>query len=89
MTRVPLEAVRWIDDHPFAATVSGPATDLDWEWRPIALGATDTDFAEVVSGLKPGDRVIAHSEGLPIIDLELPDAETKFDLALGGKASGR
>ena len=65
VTRVPLEAVRWIDDHPFAATVSGPPTDLDWEWRPIALGATDTDFAEVVSGLKPGDRVIAHSEGLP------------------------
>jgi HlyD family secretion protein len=89
VTRVPLEAVRWIDDHPFAATVSGPATDLDWQWRPIALGATDTDFAEVVSGLKPGDRVVAHSESLPAADLEVPDPETKFDLALGGRPPGR
>jgi HlyD family secretion protein len=89
VTRVPLEAVRWIDERPFAATVSGPEPDLDWQWRAIALGATDTDFAEVVSGLRPGDRVIAHSEGLPTTDLELPDAETKFDLALGGDASGR
>ena len=89
VTRVPLEAVRWIDDHPFAATVSGPATDLDWQWRPIALGATDTDFAEVVSGLKPGDRVIAHSETLPAADLDRSDPETKFDLALGGRPSGR
>ena len=65
VTRVPLEAVRWIDDRAFAATLGGPAPDLDWEWRPIALGATDTEFAEVVSGLKPGERVIAHSRGCP------------------------
>jgi HlyD family secretion protein len=89
VTRVPLEAVRWIDDRPFAATVSGPATDLDWQWRPIALGATDTGFAEVVSGLKPGDRVITHSESLPATDLDGPDPETKVDRALGGRLSSR
>ena len=89
VTRVPLEAVRWIDDRPFAATVSGAATDLDWHWRQIALGATDTDFAEVVSGLKPGDRVVAHSESLPTADVELPDPEIKVDLALRGRSSNR
>ena len=46
-------------------------TGEDWQWRPIALGVTDAEFAEVVSGLEPGDRVIAHSETLPETDLTL------------------
>jgi HlyD family secretion protein len=89
VTRVPLEAVRWIDDRPFAAALCDSSTDVDWEWRPIALGVTSADFAEVVSGLKPGDRVIAHCENLPTDDLDAPDQEATLDLALGGKASGR
>jgi multidrug resistance efflux pump len=89
VTRVPLQAVRWIDDRPFAATLSGAGSDQDWHWRPLSLGATDTDFAEVVSGLKPGDRVIAHSEGLPSPDVDLPDPAANLDLALGGKPSSR
>jgi multidrug resistance efflux pump len=88
VTRVPLEAVRWVDDHPFAATLSGPADDADWQWRPIALGVTSTDFAEVVSGLKPGDRVIANSERLPIDDMDIPENRPPLDLALGGSQSG-
>ncbi len=72
--RVPLEAVRWVDDRSFAARVVPTETGVDWVWRPIALGATDTVFAEVVSGLEPGDRVIAHSESLPAQAPGLVDA---------------
>ena len=72
VTRVPLESVRWIGDRSFAATVVSANTGQDWQWQPIALGATDTNFAEVVKGLEPGDRVVAHSESLPATDLAVP-----------------
>jgi HlyD family secretion protein len=88
VTRVPLEAVRWIGDHSFAATLDS-TTGEDWQWRPIALGVTDAEFAEVISGLKPGDRVIAHSETLPEADLNLPAPEAPLDLALEAKPSTR
>ncbi len=90
VTRVPLEAVRWVGDRSFAATLD-PATDgQDWQWRPIELGVTNTSFAEVVSGLEPGDRVVAHSETLPPTDLDVPpDREQTFDLALQGKPSAK
>ena len=67
VTRVPLEAIRWIDDQPFAAALiaSDTGPDWQWQWRPIALGVNNTTHAEVKSGLKPGDRVIAHCEDLP------------------------
>src|SRR5262249_23853484 len=89
VTRVPIEAVRWIEDRPFAATVSSRAADLDWEWRPIALGATNAEFAEVLAGLSPGDQVIAHSESLPTSNLYVPESMGTVDLALGGRPSNR
>jgi hypothetical protein len=54
----------------------------DWEWRPISLGATDTTFAEVLSGLEPGDHVIAHSENLPTPETEIFQSNIVSDLAL-------
>jgi multidrug resistance efflux pump len=89
VTRVPIEAVRWIEDRPFAATVSSSANDLEWEWRPIALGATNAEFAEVLAGLRPGDQVIAKSESLPLTDLVRPEPPQSLDLALGGTSSGQ
>ena len=80
--RVPLEAIRWVGERSFAATVVSTTTGLDWRWTPIALGVTDTSFAEVVKGLAPGDRVIAHAESLPATDLGPPDPKTNLDLAL-------
>jgi HlyD family secretion protein len=80
--RVPLEATRSFGDRTFAAIASTTPDGPDWEWRPIALGATDTAFAEVVAGLKPGDRVIAHSESLPPMDLGPPESERISELAL-------
>ncbi len=54
-----------------------------------ALGVTDAEFAEVVTGLEPGERVIAHSETLPETDLLPPAAEAPLDLALEAKAATR
>ncbi len=68
VTRVPLEAIRWAGDRPFAATVVDTGAGQNWRWSPIVLGLTNTTFAEVVSGLEPGDRVIAHAENLPPIE---------------------
>ena len=80
--RVPLEAIRWFGSQTFAAMVVSTTTGLHWLWRPIELGVSDTTFAEVVSGLEPGDRVIAHSERLPLEGPGTPDPDTMTDLAL-------
>jgi HlyD family secretion protein len=65
VTRIPLEAIRWAGDEAYAAISTDSPSGPTWRWKPIALGATDPTFAEVLSGLKPGDQVIAHSESLP------------------------
>jgi multidrug resistance efflux pump len=69
VTRVPLEAICWAGDRSFAATMVDAEIKPNWRWRPVVLGLTDTTFAEVISGLEPGDRVIAHSEDLPATEL--------------------
>ena len=68
--------------------------DFDPEWsglavEAVALGVSNTAYAEVVAGLEPGDRVIFASEGLPTPNLGLPDPKTRLDLALQRKPSGR
>ena len=79
---MPLEAIRWFGDQTFAALVISTTTGLHWLWRPIELGVSDATFAEVVSGLKPGDRVVAHAENLPPDGEGPPDPEIMMDLAL-------
>jgi HlyD family secretion protein len=80
--RVPLEAIRWFGEQTFAALVVSTATGLHCLWQPIELGVSDTTFAEVVSGLEPGDRVVAHAENLPPDGAGPPDPEIMMDLAL-------
>ncbi len=74
VVRVPLGAIRWVDGRPFAArmTPSGP------EWRLLELGLADAQFAEVRSGLAPGDHVVATPGALPAPppDLKLPTQPT-------------
>ncbi|MFO0907363.1 MAG: HlyD family efflux transporter periplasmic adaptor subunit [Isosphaeraceae bacterium] len=68
VTRVPLTALRWVENQPFAAVArsSGEgASGPSWSWRPVELGQNDPEFAEVVSGLAPGDRVVAEPDQLP------------------------
>ena len=76
VARVPLQAIRWADDRPFAATVVNSKDGQNWRWTPIVLGLTNTTFAEVVSGLEPGDRVIAHAESLPSTGLGSRQTDT-------------
>jgi multidrug efflux pump subunit AcrA (membrane-fusion protein) len=67
VSRVPLEAVRKFGKRTFAAIVDSSTTGLHWAWRQVELGVSDTTFAEVVSGLEPGDRVIAEADSLPSV----------------------
>ena len=46
------------------------------------LGASSTNFAEVTSGLKPGDRVIAQSDTLPAPELDTPVPRETLDIVL-------
>jgi multidrug resistance efflux pump len=68
VTRIPVQAVREVGGQAFAAvrsSTSDAKTGLSWRWVPVRLGETNASHAEVVSGLKPGDQVIAQPEALP------------------------
>jgi multidrug efflux pump subunit AcrA (membrane-fusion protein) len=65
VTRIPIDAVQWVDHNTYAAVLSGTTSEQSWQWTPIELGASDPNFAEVLSGLKPGDKVIADPDSLP------------------------
>jgi len=36
-----------------------------WQWRRVELGLSDRSFAEVTSGLEPGEQVVARPDHLP------------------------
>jgi multidrug resistance efflux pump len=61
VTRVPVQAVRWVEGRPLVALET--ATGV--RWRPIAVGTTGAGYAEVLSGLAPGERVVADPATLP------------------------
>ena len=72
VTRVPLQAVRWANEKSYVAVVSNPQgeTRIGEEgtlvrWQPVVLGVSNRTYFEVVSGLKPGEKVLAHPETLP------------------------
>ena len=61
VVRIPLRALRWLDGDAYAAVPgkNGP------KWRKLEVGLLNPIYAEVRSGLVPGDRVIAEPETLP------------------------
>jgi multidrug efflux pump subunit AcrA (membrane-fusion protein) len=61
VTRIPLQAVRRVGEAAFAAVPDRSG----YQWRPLELGAVSSSFAEVRSGLQPGDKVVANPEDLP------------------------
>ena len=63
-TRLPLQAVRWVDNHAFAA-VSTSSDRTTYRWQPLKVGLMNDAYAEILDGLKPGDKVVARPEGLP------------------------
>jgi hypothetical protein len=82
VTRVPLEAIRWAGEQPYVAMAADSEDGIEWEWRPIAVGATDMNYAEVTRGLDPGDRVIAQCESLPKPAPDPAQTEAVMDLAM-------
>ncbi len=78
VTRVPLQAVRWFNNKSYVAVVSNPdatsgsrsgsrtSKESSYHWQEVVLGASNTRYFEVVSGLAPGQKVIAQPETLPV-----------------------
>jgi HlyD family secretion protein len=67
VTRVPLRSVRWVEGKAFVALQDRTAADAGkspWRWHEIELGLTDSQYAEVVTGLSPGDQIVALPSGL-------------------------
>lgn len=68
VTRVPIDAIRWVEGKPYVALFDRSRAQADrdpWRWQPIEIGLSDPDHAEVVAGLKPGDRVVDRPFSLP------------------------
>jgi multidrug resistance efflux pump len=68
VTRVPIDSVRWVGNKPYVALHDPSGDDQgkpNWRWQLIEIGLSDPAHAEVLSGLKPGDRVVARPSGLP------------------------
>jgi HlyD family secretion protein len=63
--RVPLEAIQWFGDRAFAAIAISTTDGVDWLWKPISLGVTDSTFAEVVS--EPVKKSAVDSKSIDIL----------------------
>jgi multidrug resistance efflux pump len=62
--RVPLESLRWVNGEAYAALVR-TSPQGHWQWKSVTVGLSDEQYAQVLSGLEPGDRVVADAESLP------------------------
>ncbi len=62
VTRLPLQAVRFFHEIPYAAVV--PAGSNVPQWRELKVGQSDTNYMEILSGVVPGDRVLARPDQL-------------------------
>ncbi len=68
VTRVPVESIRWVGGKGYVALNDRSRSDSDpnaWRWQPIEIGLSDPDYAEVLNGLKAGDRIVARPGNLP------------------------
>jgi multidrug resistance efflux pump len=65
VVRVPLQTLRWLDNRPYVALAHSTPDGPTWTWTAVELGMSDAMHAEVLSGISPGDRVVAHPGLLP------------------------
>ena len=64
-TRVPLQSIRWANGGTLAAIATAPDGST-YRWQPVEVGLMNETYAEILGGLKPGDRLVAHPELLPM-----------------------
>lgn len=81
VTRLPVQAIRRVGSEAYVAVPSGKGH----RWQAVELGASNSVFAEVRSGLKPGDRVAAEPWTLP----PPPGAAQETARSLSGIAAPR
>jgi hypothetical protein len=72
VTRVPLNAIRWAAGTAFVAVPNGSDRIA---WRKIEVGLVNPTHAEILSGVNPGESVIADPAALPA-----PDPRTVSDI---------
>jgi multidrug resistance efflux pump len=68
VVRVPLESIRWLHGQAYVAVhdrARQEAGEQPWVWKKIALGVSDSRYAEVVTGIEAGDRIAAAPHALP------------------------
>ena len=68
VTRVPLASIRWVHEHGYVALddrSSSNDSKKRWRWKEVHVGLSDLQYAEVLSGIEPGDRVVASPRELP------------------------
>lgn len=62
--KIPLQSIRWAGGSAFAA-VPKQGEQGGFEWRALELGLVGSSDAEVVSGLRKGEAIIAKPDDLP------------------------
>jgi multidrug efflux pump subunit AcrA (membrane-fusion protein) len=72
-TRVPLQTIRWANRVAYAALATAE-DGSSYRWQPVEIGLMNESYAEILTGLKPGDRVVAHPEALPMPPASIPPA---------------
>jgi HlyD family secretion protein len=68
ITRVPVQAIKVVEGKSYVALHQpGAARSAEnpWRWTPVEVGLSDTDYVEVISGVKRGDLVVADARLLP------------------------
>jgi HlyD family secretion protein len=68
VTRIPLDSIRWVHEHGYVAVYDARSTDREqrWNWKEIKVGLSNLQYAEVLSGVEPGDRLLASPRELPL-----------------------
>jgi HlyD family secretion protein len=90
VTRVPLQSVRWVGDKPYVAVYNRQSEKDDqpsWRWRLIEIGLSDSQFAEVFSGLQVGDRIVSVPRALPAPTPETTEAPATSVAEVSAEAS--
>jgi multidrug efflux pump subunit AcrA (membrane-fusion protein) len=83
--KIPIPALRWVNDIPYAAVTTSPDRS-QWRWQALEVGLMNENYAEILKGLKVGEKVVARPEDLP--PPEVPAAPVLQAGGFGSKPQG-